>query len=79
MHVGMMLRQLLSQMLFAVKPWQRAAIVVAVAVGGLAMIPAGIVLGHYDMSLGGVLLLTVVASISHVMLRERRKEKDVSR
>jgi hypothetical protein len=79
MHIGIVFRQLLNQMLFAAKPWQQAAIVVAVAVGGLAMIPAGIVLGHYEMSLGGILLLAVAASITRVMLRERRNEKDASR
>jgi hypothetical protein len=78
MHVGMILRQLMNQVLFVAKPWQRVAIVVVAAVGGLAMIPAGIVLGHYDMSLGGALILVLVASVARAMLRARRAGKDAS-
>jgi hypothetical protein len=78
MHAGMMLRQLLNQMRLVTKPWQRAAIAVVVATGTLAMIPAGIVLGHYDMSLGGALILAVVARISLAALRARRAGKNAS-
>lgn len=78
MQAGLMLRQLLNQMLLVAKPWQRAAIAVVVVAGGLAMIPAGIVLGHYDMSLGGALMLAVVARVSYVALRARRAGKDAS-
>jgi hypothetical protein len=79
MHAGMMFRQLLNQMLLVAKPWQRAAIAVVVAAGALAMIPAGIVLGHPDMIVAGVLIVAVAARISLVMLRERRTGTDASR
>jgi hypothetical protein len=78
MHAGMMLRQLLNQMLFAARPWQRAAIAGVLVAGGLAMIPVGIVLGHYDMSLGGALILAMVARIIVVALRARRAGKEAS-
>jgi hypothetical protein len=74
----MMFRQLLNQMLLVTKPWQRTAIAVVVATGALVMIPAGIVLGHYDMSLGGGLILAVVARISLAALRARRARTNAS-
>lgn len=79
MHAGMMLRQLLNQMLFVTKPWQRTVIAVTVAGGGFAMIPAGIVLGHYDMSLAGALILGVTGRTILAMLRARRAAKSASR
>jgi hypothetical protein len=65
-------------MLLVAKPWQRAALAVVVVVGGLSMIPVGIMLGHYDVSVGGALILAVAGRISFVTLRARRAEKDAS-
>lgn len=79
MHVGMMLRQLLNQMMFTAKPWQRTAIAVVAVACGLTMISAGIALGRYDMSVGGVLIVAVAARGSVVALRTRQGGKDASR
>jgi hypothetical protein len=79
MHAGMIFRQWLNQMLFVTKPWQRAAIAVVAAVGALAMIPTGIMLGHYEMSLGGALIFALVVRISLVALRAQRAGKAASR
>jgi hypothetical protein len=79
MHAGMIFRQMLDQMLFVTKPWQRAVIAAVVALGALAMIPAGILLGHYEMSLGGALVFALVVRISLEALRARRAGKAASR
>ena len=79
MHAGMIFRQMLNQMLFATKPWQRVAIALVAAVGALAMIPAGIMLGRYEMSLGGALIFALVVRISLVTLRAQRAGKATSR
>jgi hypothetical protein len=78
MHAGMMLRQLLNQIMLVTKPWQRVAIAAVVVAGGLAMVPAGIVLGHYGMSLGGALILAVAARIGFSALRARLAGKAAS-
>ena len=79
MHAGMMLRQLLNQLMFMTRPWQRAVAIVTLAGGGLAMIPAGLVLGHYGMSLTGVLILAVTGRMVLAMRRARRAARAAGR
>jgi hypothetical protein len=75
MHTGALLaaRQALGQYLFYAKPWQRALIVAGVVAGAAVLLAAGIVTGHFIMSvIGGVLLFAVGNGCIQVLRRRIR-------